>query len=206
MNDYDPEKTYRDGSAYYTMAALKRRGWTEWAVGRFLGDPDRRATNNYPGGAPMWLYLDARVVVMESDAAFLKWKESKVVRKAPVAPPPQTPPQEIPQRRSVARIVECQYSMLYNARHGLVITLKAGEEVIRDVLVFSQDEGFHTKECATSAGIASALPPIIRQDTVTSFGAQLQGKRVGVALVDCEAHGAHVRSYFAPFTVVGGSG
>lgn len=56
---------------YWSLAALKGRGWSESLVRKLLGDPDENACNpHFICAAPQRLYLRTRVKKVEASAAF----------------------------------------------------------------------------------------------------------------------------------------
>ena len=56
---------------YWSLAALKERGWTESLVRKLLGDPDEKACNpHYICAAPQRLYLRTRVKKVEASSIF----------------------------------------------------------------------------------------------------------------------------------------
>lgn len=62
---------------YISLSGLKKRGWTNKAISKFLGDsPDRTAPNpHYRSAAPMRLYLRAKALELENRDDFKKWIE-----------------------------------------------------------------------------------------------------------------------------------
>lgn len=58
---------------HMTKQMLKKRGWTETLISRFLSYPDEEEPNPVrKGGAPMQLYLKSRIREIESSEAFEK--------------------------------------------------------------------------------------------------------------------------------------
>ena len=54
---------------------LAERGWTEAAIRRFLGDPDRRAPNPvYRSAAPARLYSLSRAIAAEATSEWREWR------------------------------------------------------------------------------------------------------------------------------------
>jgi len=54
---------------------LKKRGWTEAAVRRFLGEPDKLKTNpRFSSAAPMRLYDEERVQKVEASEGWTRWR------------------------------------------------------------------------------------------------------------------------------------
>jgi hypothetical protein len=69
--------------AWLTAAALRARGWTDAAIRRFLGAPDRTVANPvYRSAAPLRLYDPARVAAVEATAAWRAWQARSAVRRA----------------------------------------------------------------------------------------------------------------------------
>lgn len=59
---------------YLTLSNVKERGWTAGMVRRFLGDPDKTATNpHYRSGPPMKLFQLSRIVLVEETP---EWKDA----------------------------------------------------------------------------------------------------------------------------------
>lgn len=62
---------------------LTGRGWTEAAIRRFLGEPDRLAPNPvYRSAAPARLYSLSRVIAAEAAAEWQEWRRSADRRSA----------------------------------------------------------------------------------------------------------------------------
>lgn len=60
---------------YLTKAAIKKdRGWTEGAILKFLGEPDKLGSNPYSSKTPSHLYLLSRVKKAERTKKFKEWK------------------------------------------------------------------------------------------------------------------------------------
>jgi len=70
-------------SDFWVKAILKEdRGWTEAGIKRFLGKPDKTATNpHYKCASAMCLYKKERVKQVESTADFKAWQERSVKRR-----------------------------------------------------------------------------------------------------------------------------
>lgn len=65
-----------------TKASIKERGWTDAAITRFLGEPDRTADNpHYKCAPPMKLYRVRRVEEAEGTPEFVAWKQKSEVRR-----------------------------------------------------------------------------------------------------------------------------
>lgn len=66
-----------------TTGVLAERGWTPAAIKRFLGDPDRTASNPvYRSAAPMRLFSLARAVAAEDTDEWRHWRDLAVQRSA----------------------------------------------------------------------------------------------------------------------------
>lgn len=66
---------------YATPTALIRRGWTDKAIRKFLGEPDHHAINPlYRTAAPMRLYSLARAVTAEATAEWRAWRGAATAR------------------------------------------------------------------------------------------------------------------------------
>ena len=71
-----------NGRMYLTLTALRKRGWTETLVVRFLGKPDKIRPNPHcRRGAPMKLFLSDRVYATESTSAFQAAMSAAEIRK-----------------------------------------------------------------------------------------------------------------------------
>lgn len=67
---------------YLTKAAIKKeRGWTEGAITKFLGDPDKLGSNPYSSKTPSHLYLLSRVKKAERTKRFKEWKAKSETRR-----------------------------------------------------------------------------------------------------------------------------
>lgn len=67
---------------YLTKAAIKKeRGWTEGAITKFLGDPDKLGSNPYSSKTPSHLYLLSRVKKAERTKKFKEWKAKSETRR-----------------------------------------------------------------------------------------------------------------------------
>lgn len=65
-----------------TKSGLKERGWTEFSIKKFLGEPDMTKDNpHYKRGPPMCLYLLKRVKRKERTKGFIEWKERSLKRR-----------------------------------------------------------------------------------------------------------------------------
>jgi hypothetical protein len=64
----------------YSKNDLKRRGWTQTAIDKFLGQPDLTAPDPYGFGSTMALYDIARVEAAEQSTAFLQWQQQRAKR------------------------------------------------------------------------------------------------------------------------------
>lgn len=60
---------------------LKRRGWTQTAIDKFLGQPDRTGPDPYGFGSTMSLYDPARVAAAEQSPTFLLWQQQRAKRR-----------------------------------------------------------------------------------------------------------------------------
>lgn len=68
---------------YLTKAAIKKeRGWTEGAITKFLGDPDKLGSNPYSSKTPSHLYLLSRVKKAERTKKFKEWKAKSETRRS----------------------------------------------------------------------------------------------------------------------------
>lgn len=68
---------------YLTKAAIKKeRGWTDTAIKKFLGDPDKLGSNPYSSKTPSHLYLLSRVKKAERTKRFKDWKQKSKTRRA----------------------------------------------------------------------------------------------------------------------------
>jgi hypothetical protein len=59
---------------YFTKAQVKQRGWTEWAIAFFLGEPDRR--RNFGRMGRIYLYAKARVLAAEQTPEWMQWHDT----------------------------------------------------------------------------------------------------------------------------------
>lgn len=67
---------------YLTKAAIKKdRGWTEGAITKFLGEPDKLGSNPYSSKTPSHLYLLSRVKKAERTKRFKEWKAKSETRR-----------------------------------------------------------------------------------------------------------------------------
>lgn len=68
---------------YLTKAAIKKeRGWTDTAISKFLGDPDKLGSNPYSSKTPSHLYLLSRVKKAERTKKFKEWKAKSEKRRS----------------------------------------------------------------------------------------------------------------------------
>jgi hypothetical protein len=68
---------------FISVPELKTRGWTATAIRQFLGEHDEQRPNpQYPGAAPMRLYLTERVLEAEATKDFRAWREASDRRRA----------------------------------------------------------------------------------------------------------------------------
>lgn len=68
---------------YLTKAAIKKeRGWTEGAITKFLGAPDKLGSNPYSSKTPSHLYLLSRVKKAERTAQFKEWRAKSETRRS----------------------------------------------------------------------------------------------------------------------------
>lgn len=67
---------------YLTKTAIKKdRGWTEGAILKFLGEPDKLGSNPYSSKHPSHLYLKSRVEDEEKTNRFAEWKKKSATRR-----------------------------------------------------------------------------------------------------------------------------
>ncbi len=67
---------------YLTKTAIKKdRGWTEGAILKFLGAPDKLGSNPYSSKHPSHLYLKSRVEDEEKTNRFAEWKKKSATRR-----------------------------------------------------------------------------------------------------------------------------
>lgn len=71
----------RDDKNYLSKTAIKDRGWTEGAIKKFLGEPDKLAKNKRSSRTKVHLYLEDRVVSMESTDEWKEWFNSSPKRR-----------------------------------------------------------------------------------------------------------------------------
>lgn len=71
----------RDDKKYLSKTAIKDRGWTEGAIKKFLGEPDKLAKNKRSSRTKVHLYLEDRVVSMESTDEWKEWFNSSLKRR-----------------------------------------------------------------------------------------------------------------------------
>jgi hypothetical protein len=72
---------------HYYLAQLKRRGWTETEVERFLGDADARLSNPWGQGPDMRLYRRERVEAMEQTEEYQAFHAALLERRRRVGRP-----------------------------------------------------------------------------------------------------------------------
>ena len=81
---------------FLTKAKLKESGWTEGAIKKFLGKPDKTKANPvFRSAAPMALYSSTRIRKLEESPAFLEWLAKRNSRKAGYAKAVATKKQKI---------------------------------------------------------------------------------------------------------------
>lgn len=68
-------------SPFYNKAQVKDRGWTDTAITKFLGQPDRRGKNSRGRRGKVSLYFKDRVHEVESTTAFRQWKAKSAARR-----------------------------------------------------------------------------------------------------------------------------
>jgi len=69
-------------SDHTTSVGLREHGWTDAAIKRFLGEPDKRVPNpHYKSGPEMKLYAVARVLEIEKAPAWQEWLAASASRK-----------------------------------------------------------------------------------------------------------------------------
>ena len=71
----------RDDKNYLSKTAIKDRGWTEGAIKKFLGEPDKLAKNKWSSRTKVHLYLEDRVVSVESIDEWKEWFNSSLKRR-----------------------------------------------------------------------------------------------------------------------------
>lgn len=71
----------RDEKNYLSKKAIKDRGWTEGAIKKFLGEPDKLAKNKRSSRTKVHLYLEDRVVSMESTEEWKEWYNGSLKRR-----------------------------------------------------------------------------------------------------------------------------
>lgn len=78
-------------SEYLSKAALKKdRGWTDTAIKKFLGEPDKLGYNPYSSKMSSHLYLIPRIDKIEKTPDFVAWKEKSEKRRASALKAAQT--------------------------------------------------------------------------------------------------------------------
>ena len=69
-----PKTMSKSGGEYIYKSTVKQRGWTDGAIKKWLGEPDKTVKNpNYRSGPPSSLYLLSRVVAVEESREFKDW-------------------------------------------------------------------------------------------------------------------------------------
>jgi hypothetical protein len=77
MTTYPTDQTVAAERGGFSVAALKRRGWTDSMISHALGWPDFIAPNpHFPAGAEMHLYDSARVERIERREEFRQLQTS----------------------------------------------------------------------------------------------------------------------------------
>lgn len=71
----------RDDKNYLSKTAIKDRGWTEGVIKKFLGEPDKLAKNKWSSRTKVHLYLEDRVVSVESTDEWKEWFNSSLKRR-----------------------------------------------------------------------------------------------------------------------------
>jgi hypothetical protein len=67
-----------DSGPALSRSGLRRRGWTDAAIDRFLGFHDFEADNpHFAGGAPAKMYTLSRIEEAEKAEQFRAWKEGR---------------------------------------------------------------------------------------------------------------------------------
>lgn len=69
-------------SPFYNKTEVKYRGWTDTAITKFLGKPDRTGKNRYNRRGKVLLYLKDRVHDVEATDRFRDWKQASAARRA----------------------------------------------------------------------------------------------------------------------------
>lgn len=67
-------------SPFYNKTELKERGWTETAITKFLGNPDRKGKNRKGRKGKVSLYFKERVHHAEQTPNFKEWKLKSAAR------------------------------------------------------------------------------------------------------------------------------
>lgn len=67
-------------SPFYNKTELKERGWTETAITKFLGNPDRKGKNRKGRKGKVSLYFKERVHHAEQTPNFKEWKLKSTAR------------------------------------------------------------------------------------------------------------------------------
>lgn len=67
-------------SPFYNKTELKERGWTDTAIKKFLGNPDRKGKNRKGRRGKVTLYFKDRVHDAESTPQFKEWKTKSEAR------------------------------------------------------------------------------------------------------------------------------
>ena len=70
--------TTKTKKEYISKSGLKHRGWTEFAINKFLGEPDKTVKNpHYSSSSPMQLFDKKKCLKKEKLKTFIAWKEKK---------------------------------------------------------------------------------------------------------------------------------
>jgi hypothetical protein len=113
----------------FTAPELKKRGWTDTAIKKFLSEPDATKPNpHYKTAAPMRLYKKSRVYGKERSRAFKAWREGVDKRKAAAQKAVETKERKLLDKIesfevSVDKITNVvkEACAHYNARNGMKI-------------------------------------------------------------------------------------
>jgi nucleosome binding factor SPN SPT16 subunit len=82
MNNERFSATNVQTEEYVTVSELRKRGWTDALISRFLGEPDDRRQNpHYRSGPPMKLYNTHRVVQAEATAEYRAAQDARKGRR-----------------------------------------------------------------------------------------------------------------------------
>lgn len=69
-----PTTSKKSPSPYYNKNEVKKRGWTDTAINKFLGKPDKTGRNRYRKRGTVNLYLKDRVHRIERSTEYGEWK------------------------------------------------------------------------------------------------------------------------------------